>query len=135
MLRDNPFGYVAVVGGNGVLHFEIESNGQTNYAWLGIVEANAAYYRGQTNAVVFERQWSASGVANAPTVLPAPQVSMASGVLSLEVIGGAPYVPVVMERSADLQHWEPVSTNTPLNGVLLVTDPIGLSEGVCRARQ
>ena len=68
-LHDNPFGYLAVVGGNGVLHFEIESAGQTNYAWLGIVEANMAYYRGSTNLAVFERQWSASGVASAPIVL------------------------------------------------------------------
>lgn len=124
LLHDNPFGYVAVVGGNGVLHFKIEAGGMTNFAWLGIIEANTAYYGGQTNQAIFDRQWSASGVANPPMMLGQPQVSVSNGVVHVEITGGAPYVPVVVESSADLKHWVPVATNTPLNGVMEFTEAV-----------
>ena len=41
-LRPNPFGYVAVVGTNGVLHFKVEHNGFVDYAWLDITQVNNA---------------------------------------------------------------------------------------------
>ena len=123
ILRDNPFGYVAVVGGNGVLHFEIESAGQTNYAWLGIVDANTAYYRGQTNLAVFERQWSASGVASAPMLLAPVAPILNQGLFHLQAIGGAPRVPIILETSPNLQQWQPVSTNTALSDTLELAVP------------
>ena len=46
VLHDNPFGYVAVVGTNGVLHFKVEKDGATDFAWLDITEANVAYWSG-----------------------------------------------------------------------------------------
>lgn len=55
-LHDNPFGYVAVVGTNGVLHFRVRVDERTDYAWLDISEANVAYYSGQTEEAIFERQ-------------------------------------------------------------------------------
>jgi hypothetical protein len=61
VLHDNPFGYVAVVGTNGVLHFKVEYDEFVDYAWLDITEANVAYWQGQTDVAVFERQVSIGG--------------------------------------------------------------------------
>ncbi len=60
-LLANPFGYVAVVGTNGVLHFRVEYNGGVDYAWLDITEANVAYYTGQTASATFVRQLGLGG--------------------------------------------------------------------------
>lgn len=60
-LRDNPFGYVAVVGTNGLLHFEIEHEGFVDYAWLDITEVNNAYWSGQADVAVFERTLALGG--------------------------------------------------------------------------
>jgi hypothetical protein len=60
-LRANPFGYVAVVGTNGLLHFKVEHNGFVDYAWLDITEVNNAYWLGQTDVAVFERQLALGG--------------------------------------------------------------------------
>ncbi|MBL8878355.1 MAG: hypothetical protein JNG88_04475 [Phycisphaerales bacterium] len=54
-LHDNPFGYVEVVGGNGVLFFVIEKDGFTDTAWLDITECNVAYWTGQTQTATFDR--------------------------------------------------------------------------------
>jgi len=54
-LHDNPFGYVAVVGYNGLLHFEVQHAAGTDYAWLSITDANIAYWKGQTDLALFER--------------------------------------------------------------------------------
>jgi hypothetical protein len=61
VLRDNPFGYVAVIGNNGVLHLRVEYEGSVEYAWFDITEANVAYYRGRTNRAVFERRLALGG--------------------------------------------------------------------------
>ncbi|MFG0259208.1 MAG: GC-type dockerin domain-anchored protein, partial [Phycisphaerales bacterium JB041] len=60
-LGPNPFGYVAVVGTNGLLLLEVEHEGQTDYAWLPITEANDAYWAGHTGTAVFERTLSIGG--------------------------------------------------------------------------
>jgi outer membrane protein assembly factor BamB len=60
-LRPNPFGYVAVVGTNGVLLCEVEHAGFVDYCWLDITEANNAYWRGDTAMATFERQVSLGG--------------------------------------------------------------------------
>jgi hypothetical protein len=60
-LRDNPFGYVAVVGTNGLLHFRIELEGAVDHAWLDITEANVAYFKGQTDVATFTRQLALGG--------------------------------------------------------------------------
>ncbi|MBI4579000.1 MAG: hypothetical protein HY718_04815 [Planctomycetes bacterium] len=60
-LRDNPFGYLAVVGTNGVLLLKIEYDGATDFAWLDVTEANNAYWEGQTASAVFERSTSLGG--------------------------------------------------------------------------
>lgn len=60
-LHDNPFGYVAVVGTNGVLHFRIEYGGGIDYCWLDITECNVAYFQGQTQTATFERQLGLGG--------------------------------------------------------------------------
>ncbi len=56
LLRDNPFGYIAVTGTNGILHFEIEYDGDITYEWLEITDVNNAYWNGQTTLAIFERQ-------------------------------------------------------------------------------
>ncbi|HOQ57245.1 MAG TPA: PQQ-binding-like beta-propeller repeat protein [Verrucomicrobiota bacterium] len=61
VLRANPFGYVAVTGANGVLHFRLEYEGVVDYAWLDITEANVAYYQGETNQATFTRQVTLGG--------------------------------------------------------------------------
>jgi len=61
VLNDNPFGYVAVIGNNGVLHFRVEHNGFADYAWLDITEPNVAFYQGQTNTATFTRQLALGG--------------------------------------------------------------------------
>jgi choline dehydrogenase-like flavoprotein len=55
-LHDNPFGYVHVVGTNGVLLFRVEHNEGIDYCWLDITECCTAYWKGQTDNAVFERQ-------------------------------------------------------------------------------
>ena len=60
-LHDNPFGYVAVVGTNGVFLIRVEYNGFADYAWLDITEANVAYWHGETDLAVFDRQFSLGG--------------------------------------------------------------------------
>ena len=60
-LRPNPFGYVAVVGSNNILHFKIEHNGFVDYAWLDITEVNIACWQGQTESATFERHLALGG--------------------------------------------------------------------------
>jgi hypothetical protein len=60
-LAPNPFGYVAVVGSNGLLLIEIEEGGFTDHAWLDITEVNNAYWAGQTALATFERRVSIGG--------------------------------------------------------------------------
>lgn len=54
-LHDNPFGYLAVVGHNGLLHAKVERDGFTDWAWLDITEVNNAFWAGQTTLATFER--------------------------------------------------------------------------------
>ena len=87
-LKDNPFGYVAVVGNNGVLHFRLEQNGFTDYAWLDITEPNVAYYQGQTNSATFIRNVALGGPVQ---FFPPPELSEAyAGVWSSWADGSAP---------------------------------------------
>ncbi|KAA0216289.1 MAG: hypothetical protein EDM82_04785 [Cyanobacteria bacterium CYA] len=60
-LRDNPFGYVAVIGTNSLLLFEVEHQGRSDYAWLDVTEVNNAYWGGQTGTATFERSLSLGG--------------------------------------------------------------------------
>lgn len=60
-LRPNPFGYVAVIGTNGLLLCEVEHAGFIDYCWLDITEANNAYWRGETATATFERRLSLGG--------------------------------------------------------------------------
>ncbi len=60
-LAPNPFGYVAVVGTNGVFLIEVEHNGFRDYAWLDITEVNNAYRRGDVLTATFDRQVSLGG--------------------------------------------------------------------------
>lgn len=55
-LHDNPFGYVAVIGTNGVFLMKVERDGFTDYCWLDITEVNNAYWAGQTQTATIERQ-------------------------------------------------------------------------------
>jgi hypothetical protein len=64
-LRPNPFGYVSVVGWNGLFLIRVDSGNQTDWAWLSIVEANLAYWSGQTGVATFVRRTSIQG---APTL-------------------------------------------------------------------
>ena len=57
----NPFGYLAVIATNGVLHFRVEYGGGVDYAWLDITEANMARFNGITDVAVFERQLGLGG--------------------------------------------------------------------------
>jgi len=60
-LHHNPFGYLAVVGTNGVLLFRVEYQEAVDYVWLDITEANIAYFNGQTGLAIFERQLGIGG--------------------------------------------------------------------------
>lgn len=62
-LPDNPFGYVAVVGTNGLLLLEVTHNDATDYAWLPITEVNTAYWAGQTGTALFEKTLALGGGA------------------------------------------------------------------------
>ncbi len=55
ILRPNPFGYVAVIGTNGLFLIEVEKNDFVDYAWLDITEVNNAYWQGATDLAVFTR--------------------------------------------------------------------------------
>ncbi len=66
-LRPNPFGYVAVVGTNGVLLIEVELDGFRDYAWLDITEANNAYWEGAAGTWTVDRSFFLGGeVEGAP---------------------------------------------------------------------
>lgn len=54
-LHNNPFGYVHVVGTNGVLLFRVEYESGIDYCWLDITECCTAYWNGQTETAVFDR--------------------------------------------------------------------------------
>ncbi len=71
-LRPNPFGYLAVVGTNGVLHFRVDHNGFTDYAWLDIVEVNNAYHAGQTQLATIDRSVALGGPIQ---VVPPPDLA------------------------------------------------------------
>ncbi|GAB4273829.1 MAG: hypothetical protein Kow0092_29160 [Deferrisomatales bacterium] len=60
-LRDNPFGYLAVTGTNGVLLLRVEHQGEAAFAWLDVAEANVAYFTGHTDRAVFERPLALGG--------------------------------------------------------------------------
>lgn len=60
-LPDNPFGWLAVVGTNAVLHFKVEYEGFVDYCWLDVTEVNVAYWQGQTSVATFERQLAIGG--------------------------------------------------------------------------
>ncbi len=60
-LHDNPFGYVAVVGTNGVFLIKVEHEGYADYCWLDITEVNVAYWQGQTATATFDRQLRLGG--------------------------------------------------------------------------
>lgn len=60
-LPDNPFGWVAVVGTNGVLHFKVQWEGFVDYAWLDITEVNVRYWQGETGVQTIDRQLSIGG--------------------------------------------------------------------------
>lgn len=60
-LNANPFGYIAVVGTNGVLHFRVEKDGAVDYAWLDVLEVNNAYWQGETVNAVFDRLVAVGG--------------------------------------------------------------------------
>lgn len=60
-LPDNPFGYLACVGYNGLLHFKVEFGDFVDYAWLDITEVNNAYWTGDTAVATFDRQLSLGG--------------------------------------------------------------------------
>ena len=54
-LMPNPFGFIDVVGTNGIFLIEMESSECINYEWLTIVEVNFAYWDGQTDEAVFTK--------------------------------------------------------------------------------
>ena len=88
VLNDNPFGYVAVIGNNGVLHFRVEHNGFTDYAWLDITEPNVAFYQGQTNSATFTRTLALGGpVQDFP---PADMAEAGAGAWACWADGSAP---------------------------------------------
>ncbi|MGQ9455612.1 MAG: outer membrane protein assembly factor BamB family protein [Armatimonadota bacterium] len=60
-LLPNPFGYVAVVGTNGVLHFRVEYQNSVDYCWLDITEAVVRYFRGETEVATFDRTLNLGG--------------------------------------------------------------------------
>lgn len=60
-LHASPFGYVAVVGTNGVFLIHIEHNGFAEWTWLDIVEVNNAYWAGQTQTATIDRATSLGG--------------------------------------------------------------------------
>ncbi|MEM7165358.1 MAG: LamG-like jellyroll fold domain-containing protein [Planctomycetota bacterium] len=54
-LGPNPFGYLSIIGNNGLLLFEVEFNGNVDYAWLDVTEVNNAFHQGQTVTATFDR--------------------------------------------------------------------------------
>ena len=60
-LKPNPFGYLAVIGTNGVLHFRIEFDGATDWAWLNVTEVNVAWDQGQRTSATFTRNTTLGG--------------------------------------------------------------------------
>jgi hypothetical protein len=55
VLHDNPFGYLAVIGTNGLFLIKVEKDGFADNCWLDVTEVNNAYWAGQTGTATFER--------------------------------------------------------------------------------
>jgi outer membrane protein assembly factor BamB len=55
-LRDNAFGYVDILGTNGLLLLRVEQGARVDHVWLDIAEVNTAYRLGQTDVALFERR-------------------------------------------------------------------------------
>ena len=62
MLKPNPFGYLAVIGTNGVLHFRVDFDGATDWAWLDVTEVNVAWDQGQRTSATFTRNTTLGGL-------------------------------------------------------------------------
>ncbi|MBL9119078.1 MAG: hypothetical protein JNL80_04085 [Phycisphaerae bacterium] len=60
-LGPNPFGYVAVVGTNGLFLIEVARDGFTEHVWLDITECNNAWFAGTTGVAIFERHVAIGG--------------------------------------------------------------------------
>lgn len=56
ILAPNPFGYISNHGANGLFLMRVSKGEMTDHVWLDIVEANLAFWRGQTGEAVFDRK-------------------------------------------------------------------------------
>jgi uncharacterized repeat protein (TIGR01451 family) len=86
-LRDNPFGYVDVVGTNGLLLIKVEHQGFVDYTWLDITEVSNAYWQGQTATATFERQLRLGG--RIETCLPRDMTERNASRWRAETVDGA----------------------------------------------
>jgi Cohesin domain/FlgD Ig-like domain/Dockerin type I domain len=52
--RPNPFGYISLLGDNGVFLIKIEKEGFCDYQWIDITRFNIAYWQGNTIAATYD---------------------------------------------------------------------------------
>ncbi len=110
VLRANPFGYLDVVGTNGLLMIEVEDRGIVDHAWLDIAEVNRAFFEGRTGNAEFERRLALGG--DLQTAPPADMTEQNASSWRLLSEGGA-----AITASDD-----PVRLTTGLSSVRFVTE-------------
>lgn len=60
-LQPNPFGYVDMLGTNGLFLIKVEHQGFTDWCWLDITEVNLAYWSGQAAEATISRNLNLGG--------------------------------------------------------------------------
>lgn len=61
VLSANPFGYVDMLGTNGIFLVKVQHEGFTDWCWLDITEVNLAYWSGQVDETTIERSLRLGG--------------------------------------------------------------------------
>jgi hypothetical protein len=116
-LRPNPFGYVSVVGWNGLFLIRVDSGDQTDWAWLSIVEANLAYWSGQTGIATFSRRTSlpSTPISGSIRFNPNPVVggNPSTGTLTISAPAPADGLPVQLSSSHPNVASVPASVTIP----------------------
>ena len=118
VLHANPFGYVAVIGANGLLHFRVEHEGMVDYAWLDITEPNVALLSGADEPGHLRARIELGGLLQRFPPVELTETMPWTGLLGPKAARQAPLPPPMMRRisRSDKLRWSSSRTagRTPL---------------------
>jgi hypothetical protein len=70
--RPNPFGYISLLGDNGVFLIKIEKEGFCDYQWIDITQFNLAHWQGKTSEATYD---ISTNLANEFELAPPPDLA------------------------------------------------------------